>query len=165
MEFYLLRHGIAEDAQAGMTDADRALTDEGRTRLRNTLQVISRTFSCPTLIVSSPLLRAVQTAAIAAEEWGYTNDLATSSALEPGADRRDTWSEIRDLRKEARLLFASHNPLCAQVTGYLLGSPGLQVEFPKGGLVRIDFSAFGSEPKGVLRWMLTSKLSTGLHAA
>ena len=39
MEIYLLRHGIAEDQRAGMRDADRALTSEGKKRLKEVLQV------------------------------------------------------------------------------------------------------------------------------
>jgi hypothetical protein len=45
------------------------------------------------------------------------------------------------------------------LTAYLLQSPNLQVDFKKGAIVRIDLEKFSAEPRGVLKWMLISRLA------
>jgi phosphohistidine phosphatase len=158
MELYLLRHGIAEDASPGTRDEDRKLTDEGREKLRRTLRLAARIGVKPALILTSPLVRAAETAEIAAKALGYDRDLVRTNVLVPDAQPRDVWSEIRTLRDEGQLLLASHNPLCASLAGYLLGTPELSIAFRKGALLRVDFASFGHEPRGVLQWLITSKM-------
>ena len=60
---------------------------------------------------------------------------------------------------EPALLLASHNPLCASLAGYLLGTPELMVDYKKGALMRIDIDSFGPQPRGVLRWFLVPTLA------
>lgn len=160
MKLYLLRHGIAEDPYGGMRDEQRQLTSEGRKKLKDVLHT-ARTGSVePSLILSSPLVRAVQTAEIAAEALGYEGSIAQVRSLVPEAHVSETWEEIRLHRDEESLLLASHNPLCASLAGYLLGAGGMQVEFRKGGLMRIDLSSFGPQPRGVLKWYLVPSLTS-----
>lgn len=156
MELYILRHGIAEEG-AGKRDEDRELTDKGRDRLHSMLRLAADAGVRPALIVTSPLVRAVQTAEIAAKELLYDGDLLRSSALIPEADPWDTWSEILMHRDSKSLLLASHNPLCSRLPGLLLRSPGMQVHFDKGAMACIEFDRFGTEPRGILRWMLTPR--------
>ena len=54
VSIYLLRHAIAEDARPGMSDRERALTDEGRERLRRVLKRARAAGVVPSLILSSP---------------------------------------------------------------------------------------------------------------
>ena len=159
MELYILRHGIAEDGHAGLPDEQRQLTAEGRSKLREVLKAARRAGVSPSLILTSPLVRAVQTAEIASEELSYKGDLVRTRALVPDADPSETWSEIRLHSDEGQLLLASHNPLCASLAGYLLGSRELWVDYKKGAILRVDFDRFGAEPHGVLRWFLVPKLA------
>jgi phosphohistidine phosphatase len=113
----------------------------------------------PTLILSSPFLRAKQTAAIADELLAGKRDTLLTDALTPMARPDEVWEEIRTHRAETSLLLASHEPLCSQLAAYLLRCPALRLDYRKGMLVRIDFDSFGPQPHGVLRWILTSRLS------
>ncbi len=160
MELYILRHGIAEDAPAGMRDEDRQLTDEGREKLRKLLRTAARARVRPSLILTSPLVRAVQTAEIASSELGYGGLMLRSDALVPEADPYDTWAEIRTHQDEPAILLASHNPLCSRLPGFLLGCLAMQVHFGKGAMACIEFDRFGAEPRGVLRWMLTPRFGS-----
>ena len=159
MELYLLRHGVAEEGTSGMSDEDRALTPEGRKRLRETLRVAARAGVAPGLILSSPYLRAMQTAEIAVEELHYQGTVVRTPTLEPCGDPRAVWSELRAHGDERQVLLSSHNPLCASLAAYLLGTPELQVDYRKGALMRIDVERLGVNPRGVLRWFLTTKLA------
>lgn len=159
MEVYLLRHGIAEDHAASGRDADRVLTEEGKRKLQKVMDRARKAGVNPTLILSSPLLRAIETAQIAAEALEYKSEIARSNALLPNAAPRDVWAEIRAHRDEPSILLAGHEPLFSQTVAYLLGSTRAMVEFKKGALIRVDFAALGAEPRGVLEWMLTPKVS------
>ena len=66
MKIYILRHGIAEEAQGNQPDSERALTAEGKKKLRSVLRTAAAADVAPSLILTSPLRRAVQTAQIAA---------------------------------------------------------------------------------------------------
>jgi phosphohistidine phosphatase len=161
MEIYILRHGIAEEGQAGQPDPERALTPEGKKKLRNVLRAAAKADVAPSLILTSPYRRALQTAQIAAEVLNYSGELLRTKALEPGSDPRAVWEEIRVHKDEANILLAGHEPLFSRLTAYLLGSASLQIEFKKGAIACVEVDHFPAEPHGVLRWMLVPKLAAG----
>lgn len=159
MEIYLLRHGIAEDGHAGQADADRGLTDEGREKLGRVLKRARSADVSPSLILSSPYRRAVETAEIAAEVLQYKGKTTETQALIPNASPQEAWEEIRARHGESAILLASHEPLMSTLAAFLLNSPALEVDMKKAALVRIDFDKLGREPRGVLKWMLTPALA------
>jgi phosphohistidine phosphatase len=159
MQVYLLRHGVAEEDRSGLSDADRALTQDGRRKLRQTLQTASQADVRPTLILTSSLKRAVETAEIAQDVLGYKGELLRTEALLPGSSVEEVWDELRVHANEAAIVLVGHNPLFAELAGYLLGTPELHVDVKKGSLLRIDFESLSSQPKGILRWFLVAKLA------
>ena len=159
MEVYLLRHGIAEDDSPTGRDADRSLTNEGRRKLKEVLKGVAAAHVVPEVIVSSPYVRARQTAEIACEVLGYKEEVHLSNALVPESDPQQVWQEIRNSYRGVRsIIISSHEPLMGRCTGYLLGYPDLLVDFKKGAIARIDVQQFGIQPRGLLKWMLVPKL-------
>jgi len=159
LQIYLLRHGIAENSAHGKPDSDRALTGEGQEKLRRVLARAHAAGVAPSLILSSPYRRAVETAEIAAEVLQYKDKVVKTPALVPDAAPFDTWEEIRKRPSEHAILLASHEPLMSTLAAFLLSSPALSVDMKKGALLRVDCDRFGPEPKGVLKWMLTPATS------
>jgi phosphohistidine phosphatase len=159
MEIYLLRHGIAEDRSATGRDPDRRLTDEGRAKLRRVLERAHQAGVRPSLILSSPYRRALETAEIAAHELGYEGKIVRIPALTPDSSPQQLWEAIREHRTESALLLAGHEPLFSATVAHLLGSVHAMVHFRKGAIVRIDIETTGPTPAGVLEWMLTAKLA------
>jgi len=155
----LLRHGIAEDRSATGRDADRRLTDDGRAKLRRVLERAHQAGVRPSLILSSPLRRALETAEIAAHELGYESKIVRIPALIPDASPQQVWDAIREHRDESALLLAGHEPLFSATVAYLLGCTREMVHFRKGAVVRIDVESISPTPAGVLEWMLTAKLA------
>lgn len=155
MQIYLLRHGIAEDGKPGRPDAERALTDEGRVRLRRVLKRARTADVTPTLILSSTYRRAVETADVAVDVFRYTGEIVQSKSFVPEASPAQAWEEMRLYSNEEAILIASHEPLMSATCAHLLGCPALQVDMKKAALVRIDIERFGADPRGVLKWMLT----------
>lgn len=78
MRLYLMRHGVAEDAGFGQADRDRALTEHGRDRLAGQAAALRRLAWPVDRVVTSPVLRARQTAEVIAPVFG----------LEPKLDER-----------------------------------------------------------------------------
>jgi len=152
LQIYLLRHGIADNSTP---DSERALTAEGREKLRRVLARARAADVAPSLILSSPYRRALETAEVAAEVLGYQGKVVKTRALVPDASPFDTWEEIRKRSDEHAILLASHEPLMSSLAAFLLASPVLLVDMKKAALVRVDCERTGPEPKGVLKWMLT----------
>lgn len=159
MQIYLLRHGIAEDGKPGHPDSDRALTGEGRDKLRRVLKRARAADVAPGLILSSPYKRALETAEIAAEVLEYKAKIVRTRALVPDASPHDTWEEIRSHKDECALLLASHEPLMSSLAALLLNSPALTVDMKKAALLRVDVDRAGAQPRGILKWMLTPALA------
>ena len=111
VELYVFRHGIAEISGPGQSDSARALTDEGRKKVSEVVKTAKRAGFQPSLIVSSPYLRAVQTAEIAASELKYHGQVVRTEALVPHGSRESVWTELRDYREESAILLAGHEPL------------------------------------------------------
>jgi phosphohistidine phosphatase len=157
MEIYLFRHGIAEDAKAGRPDSSRALTDEGKKKAAEVVKAARRAGVAPSLIISSPYVRAVETAEIAAGEFGYKGNIVRTETLVPHGLPENVWSELRDYRDEEAVLLAGHEPLMSHLAAYLLASPVLRIEVKKSAMIRIDLAAMGPAPHGTLRWLITPK--------
>ncbi len=157
MEIYLLRHGIADEATAGVPDSGRALTEAGREKLRRVLDRARAAGVKPSLILTSPYRRAMETAQVAGQVLGC-GKVAASEALIPGSTPEDIWDAIRERRRESAVLLSGHEPLLGLTAAYLLGAPALQVDLKKAALVRIDQEDLGGAPRGVLKWMLVPRL-------
>ena len=159
MELYLLRHGIAEDGLPGTPDSARRLTQEGRERVAAVLKLARHSGVNPSLILSSPYVRACQTAEIAAREFGYKEDVPQLKSLVPHGSPEAVWADIRDYADEPAIILAGHEPLMSHLAAYLLNAPSLRVDMKKSALLRIDFGVVGAVPYGTLRWMLVPKLA------
>lgn len=159
MEIYVLRHGIAENGRPGHPDSERALTAEGKDKLRKVMKRAKAAGVEPELILSSPYKRAIETAEIAAEVLGYAGKIVRTPGLIPDASPAEIWDEIRSRRNEPSILLSSHEPLTGSLVAFLLNSAALQVDMKKAALARIDCDSFGAAPSGVLKWLLTPGIS------
>lgn len=162
MQVHLLRHGVAEEGRLGLSDAERTLTTDGRKKLRQVLRTAVEAEVRPTLILTSPLKRAIQTAEVAKQVLGYKNEILRTKALTPGSNVEQVWDEIRVHQDEASLMLVGHNPLFENLAAYLLNCPALKLDFKKGAFLRLDIESFRAQPHGMLRWLLTAKLA-GSH--
>lgn len=159
MEILLLRHGIAEDPRPGQADAERALTREGKQKLRALLRRLAKAGVRPSLVLTSPYLRARQTAEIARDVLAPEAIIVPARALAPGSTPQEAWEEIRLYSNQPSVLCSSHEPLCSELAGFLLGAPGLPIDFKKGAMMRIDTDGAGPRPRGVLRWFAIPRLA------
>ena len=118
-----MRHGKAEDAGQGMTDADRRLTKRGREEILAAAHWMESQGIRFSLIARSPLVRAQETAEIVAGVLGPSR-LVTWKSLVPGGNPDTVCREISKHPEEA-LLLVGHEPLLSSLIGRIIaGDPG-----------------------------------------
>ena len=137
----LIRHGEALATQPGGTDADRPLSPPGREATAQLAARLKRERFLPSLILSSPLMRARQTAALLSEAAG--TDFGIAPELVPDAAPADIVAALakRGVR-DGHVVLVTHLPLVRHLACHLIGRDQL---FPDGTLVRIEFTG-GLEP-------------------
>ena len=162
MRIYLLRHGIAEEG-FGKRDSERALTAEGKAKLRDVLALAARTGVAPSLIISSPYRRALETARIAVDALDYKGPLVEMSSLTPDSSPQSAWSDIKAHAGENSVMLVGHEPLFSALSAYLLGQPNLSIDFKKGGLLCVELYTVRAQPAGVLKWYLTPRFAGHDH--
>jgi len=158
MQIYLLRHGIASDGTPGKPDSERPLTSEGKKELRKLLQFAREAGVKPSLLLSSPYRRALDTARLAESELGCAGGILETRTLTPAGNPAEVWQEIRIHKDEKAILLASHEPLMGMMLGYLLGGINVITDFKKGALARVDMDSFQLQPRGVFKWMIHPKM-------
>jgi phosphohistidine phosphatase len=152
MKLYLLRHGIAvERDKTEVSDAERPLTSKGIRRLEQALPLL-RTMMQPDRVVSSPLVRARQTAAIVARAWDLEVQLA--SRLAPGCDIEQLFELLQQHLTALEILIVGHEPDLSECIAALTG--GNRVEMKKGALAAIELTPLKAGA-GTLLWLLPPK--------
>jgi phosphohistidine phosphatase len=156
MDCVLLRHGIAveRDEWEG-PDADRPLTERGAKRVMQAAIGLSRLDVQPTHIVSSPLLRAIETAKIAHRVLRVRSAVRIVDALLPDAPPERLLSILHDFPPESCVLCAGHEPQLGMIASVMLvGKPSMAFPFKKAGACLIELSILAKPSHGVLRWWL-----------
>ena len=140
MELYLIRHGIAVERGVYAQDCDRPLTDKGRDRTRRVAQRLEQLGLHFDLILTSPFLRASQTADIF-YDMGLGNSLETSALLEPDSAIEPwlVWLKAWPQRQGSCLALVGHEPNWSDWTEQLIfGEPLGHLRVKKAGVVGLS---------------------------
>jgi len=167
MLLVLMRHGIAQElgevapapGEQWPRDADRALTDLGRRRVRKAALGLKKIGFRAHAIAHSDLVRARQTAELVAAAIAPRGTaLEVTAALRPEADPAEFVRLLPQWRDRKSLLAVGHLPHLDRLVALLCGSGGRKLtEFGKAATLAIEVPASG-RPAGVLRWYLPPKL-------
>jgi phosphohistidine phosphatase len=157
---YLIRHGIAAERGTYADDAERPLTRDGIEKTRRAANGLARLLdgdAAPTLLLTSPLVRAVQTTELFAEPFDPPPDVAHCEPLGGGCRHKQVTSAVNDaLAGGAEAIgLVGHEPDMSDLAGWLLaGGRGFELEFKKAAVCRIDFDGRVSAGRGRLKWFL-----------
>lgn len=159
MKLFLVRHGIAVDGLSGeiRTDAQRPLTDEGIEETELVAKGIKRMGTKLDLLVSSPLVRAKQTAKIFQDVFKMDSEIEICDALAPGVDANQVFRFLKGKKAESIALFG-HEPDMGELAATLLGGD-VYIPFKKAGVCRIDVFDIPPTSPGILKWFLPPKIS------
>lgn len=161
MRLYLVRHGIAIDPEdpACPPEAERYLTEEGMKRARKAAQGMRAMGVTADLMISSPLVRAIQTAEIFAEELEFKGKkLRKSNTLEWGAPPENIFAELAKLKSppDSMMLFG-HAPHLDRAIALAIGATEDATALKKSGAACLEMESL-SPPRGELVWLMTPKL-------
>jgi phosphohistidine phosphatase len=162
MNLYLLRHGIAaaQDDPGIESDGERPLTSKGMKRMRKAARGLRRLDIPFSAVLTSPLLRARQTADIVAQALGLESHLEEISGLAPESSVDHLIFGLTRFQDREHLLLVGHEPLLSNTAAFLLtGKNGadLELALKKGGLCRIEIDGLPPGTPGTLQWFLTPK--------
>ena len=145
----MLRHGEAEP-HGTRPDPERRLTDRGAEQARNAGIVLAALGIDFTAVLTSPKVRAADTARLAAAAWGAEPDVY--EALAEGFDARDALEALTVYgaadEDGARILLVGHEP---DFSSTVAGLTGARVDFKKGGLAAVRVAGGGGELLALLR--------------
>ncbi len=160
MRLYFLRHGPAVDrSEWDGDDSKRPLTPEGALRIELEAQSIVRADFGIEAIVSSPYVRAVQTAEIVARALGLSSErLVLDSRLEPGFDLARLRSLAGLFPDCGSMLLVGHEPGLSGAIGELIG--GGRIDMKKGALACVAVEN-AAKSRGELLWLLPPAFLTG----
>ena len=156
MDLYLVRHAIAADRSEGAfpNDAERPLTPEGIHKFRLAARGLSELGMKPGRIVSSPLLRAKQTAEILRDAVAKDVAITISPALTPNAEYGALIKAIAPYAEE-EVAVVGHEPHLSGLASYLLvGGDSAVLEFKKGAVARLKFPERAAPGAGSLEWLI-----------
>ena len=156
MMVYFLRHGIAVDAEEWKgREFDRPLTDEGVKKMEREAKTIAKLALELDLIVTSPLVRAKQTADIVASALTLQKRLVEDERVGLGFDSDNLAKVITHHRDANAILLVGHEPSMSQVIGEIIGSA--TVDMKKGALACVDLFDMVSL-QGQLKFLLPPKV-------
>jgi phosphohistidine phosphatase len=165
MNLFILRHGIASDpGKEGLSknakDADRPLSREGQQktwRAAETMRGLKLDFDA---VITSPLLRARQTAQIVAEGLEIRRKLIFSDHLAPDGSPKLLIEQINEVGLHAKnILLVGHEPYLSRLVSLLIsGSTLAAVELKKGALLKLEIRNLGYARCATLAWLLPPKL-------
>src|SRR6266480_2531501 len=108
MKLIIVRHAAAIERTADVPEEQRYLTPEGRAFFRKTARTMLKRGVEPSLILTSPLVRAVQTADILAEALSYIGSVVVTDELSPGFDPEALRRLLKTYQQVDELVIVGH---------------------------------------------------------
>lgn len=163
MQLLLLRHGIAVEpgAPGYPRDSERPLTPEGRRKTRQIARALAQLKLRPEVILTSPYVRAHQTAEIVAVTLRRKKQLHVCAPLAGGGDPKQLIATINQQHGNAEsVMLVGHEPDLSQLASWLVtGTPGgAALELKKGGLCLLEAETLRAGRCARLRWLVPPKV-------
>jgi phosphohistidine phosphatase len=158
MMLYLCRHAAAENAGEGMRDEDRALTADGRDKFRKAAKGFASLEPGVTHIVTSPLLRARQTAQILYEILNVDGEpVKTPQVLDtlgPPGKMDGFLAYVRGMEEAGNVIAVGHEPIMSEWIGQLCFEEHGRCALKKGAIAAIELA---ERNRGELLWLMQPK--------
>jgi len=154
MRIHLIRHSEAVDRVPSMPDAARYLNARGRVSFREMARRFRDAGGDPTRILTSPFVRAVQTAEILSETLRYDGEVVLDPRLSPGFDVVKLNAVLDGFPDDTEIAFVGHEPDLGDILARLLSLPqGYAMR--KGAIAALDLPIGGDPLRARLVWLLT----------
>jgi len=160
MDIYILRHGKAVERSQNITsDSKRSLTEAGKKEMdciSNAIKNFEIEFD---VIISSPLVRAKQTAETALKNVkSKKKSVVIWDELKPEINVMQTIKKLATLNPTSSILLVGHEPhLSSLISQIISGSDNANISLKKGGFAHVRGTPQKSKLIGSLRSVLTPK--------
>lgn len=164
MIIYFLRHASAgERVSNPKKDERRALDPTGIEQCGYVGRALNALNVQVSVIISSPLKRATQTASLVGNELGYEAKLMIEDALRPNASFADFRKLLDKYARHEAIMVVGHNPNLSEFVGRSISENGCEaaIELKKAGVVKVEAQRNAAE----LQWCVTPKLLKTLYAS
>lgn len=162
MRLLIIRHAIAvPHGTPGIEEDERPLTRRGIQRFRSAAQGLARICRRPDVLLTSPLVRARQTADIAARAWGKIEPEPVDVLA--GGSAQEIAAALEAHRDKRLVCIVGHEPDLSELLARLLGTPATdRLTFKKGGAALVDVPGAVSKG-GALVWYAPPRLLRAIH--
>lgn len=160
MQLFIVRHGIAVDREDPKCPADpeRFLTNEGIEKTREVAQGVVEVATVTDLMMTSPYLRAVQTAEVFATVFEYSKQkIRKSDLLLPGAESLQLFRELSKDKDLSTVFVFGHAPHLDDLIATAIGTKHQISSLKKAGVALVELKRL-VPPSGELVWLATPKL-------
>jgi len=160
MDLYIVRHGIAIDREDPKCppDPERYLTEEGVDKTRQVAKAIAALGVTPDLLLSSPYVRAMQTAEIFANALKYSKQkIRRTDLLLPGAECSALFRELAKDKQSASIFLFGHAPHLDELIAAAFASKRHITALKKAGVAALQLKRI-SPPSAEFLWLATPRL-------
>lgn len=160
MQIYIVRHGIAIDRADPKSppDPERYLTDDGVEKTKQVAKGVVAMGATADLLLSSPYVRAMQTAEIFADELEYSRQkIRRTDLLLPGAETSMLFRELAKDKQSSTIFLFGHAPHLDELIATAVGSKHHLTSLKKAGVALLELKRV-SPPSGEIVWLATPKL-------
>ena len=161
MNLYVIRHAIAVDEGTSEyeSDSERPLTDKGRKKMRQIAKALRNLGVEFDLILSSPYVRARETAEILADVFKMKKKLDFSDNLIPLGNPELLITEVNEKYSVNSLAVVGHEPHLSTLVGLLVAENAkIDVTLKKGAVCYLSADDLHQEHRATLEWLLTPRI-------
>jgi len=165
MNLYIVRHAIAvaRGTEGYDDDSQRPLTDAGRRKMKKIAKGLYGLGAEFDTILSSPYVRARDTAKILAKELNAKDKVAFSDNLIPPGNFEKLVQEIHEKYDVPNLALVGHEPMLSSLISRLTtGNTDMRLNLKKGGVAYLSTDNLYKEGRATLEWLLTPGLMVEL---
>ncbi len=158
MNLYIVRHAIAvERGTSGYEDdSQRPLTEGGRKKMKKIVKGMRQLDVELDKILTSPYVRARDTAQILADGFKLKDKIAFSDNLIPPGNFDRLIDEVLEKYEVGSLALVGHEPMLSSFISFLMiGKPESAITLKKGGVCLLTADDFRRERRAALQWLLT----------
>lgn len=160
MKLLIVRHATAVRSDTpDLADEDRPLTSRGRKRFKKAAKGLAEILASPDLLLTSPLLRARETAKIAGKVWKVE---PTEEPLLSGGTPEALLAAVATHPEDSVVALVGHEPDLGRLLAHVVGGVGERLPFKRGGAALVELEG-GEGGGGRLIWFMPPRLLRALR--
>lgn len=159
LELYIIRHGLAGiSIQDKMADDERPLEKKGKRIMKDVAKGLKKLKISFDIVLSSPLLRAKETAEIVNDYCGNTKKIKETELLSPGASFNDLIEFLNNLKDSKTVAIVGHEPFLSCFASYCLSKNNNSfINLKKGAVIKLEINEVIKPGECNLLWLMEPK--------